>query len=122
VMAAYGLPKDAPDEQAARRAAVQAATRYAIEVPLKVMEAALASMTVIAKMTEIGNPPSVSDAGVGALCARAAVRGAGLNVRINAAGLDDRAFVSQALGRADALEREAEEREREALALVARRM
>jgi glutamate formiminotransferase/formiminotetrahydrofolate cyclodeaminase len=86
------------------------------------MEAALASMTVIAKMTEIGNPPSVSDAGVGALCARAAVRGAGLNVRINAAGLDDRAFVSQALGRADAFEREAEEREREALALVARRM
>ena len=64
--------------------AIQEATKYAIEIPFKVMQNAYASMEVIKAMAETGNPNSVSDAGVGALCARAAVMGAFMNVRINA--------------------------------------
>ncbi len=118
VLAAFGLPKEAEEERVARTQAIQDATRGAIEVPLRVMEVSVAAMEVIAKMAEIGNPNSVSDAGVGALCACAAVRGAGLNVRINAPGLKDRGYVVDAIARAEALERQALERERETLALV----
>ena len=75
-MDAFGLPKGSADEKAARKRAIQAATRYAAEVPLLVMKSALASMDVIRAMAEIGNPSSVSDAGVGALAARSAVLGA----------------------------------------------
>jgi glutamate formiminotransferase/formiminotetrahydrofolate cyclodeaminase len=120
VLAAFGLPKQTEQERAARSQAIQDATRGAIEVPLRVMEAAVAAMDVIVKMAEIGNPNSVSDAGVGALCACAAVRGAGLNVRINMPGLADRAYATAALARAEDLERQALERERETLALVLR--
>ena len=118
VLAAFGLPKETEGERAVRTQAIQDATRGAIAVPLRVMEVAVAAMEVIAKMAEIGNPNSVSDAGVGALCACAAVRGAGLNVRINASGLKDRGYGADALVRAEALERQALERERETLALV----
>jgi glutamate formiminotransferase/formiminotetrahydrofolate cyclodeaminase len=120
VLAAFGLPKETPDERAARARAIQDATHGAIEVPLRVMETAVAALDVIVKMTEIGNPNSVSDAGVGALCACAAVRGAGLNVRINSVALKDRAYAAEALARAEAFERQALERERDALALVAK--
>jgi glutamate formiminotransferase/formiminotetrahydrofolate cyclodeaminase len=82
------------------------------------METAVAAMDVILKMAEIGNPNSVSDAGVGALCACAAVRGAGLNVRINTPGLTDRAYAAAAVARAEAFEHQALERERETLVLV----
>jgi glutamate formiminotransferase/formiminotetrahydrofolate cyclodeaminase len=120
LMAAFGLPKASEAEKAARTAAIQAATRGAIEAPLRVMEVALGSMDVIEAMARDGMPSSISDAGVGALCARAAVRGAGLNARINAKGLQDAAARAAFLERADALERSAEARERAILELVAK--
>lgn len=94
IMAAFGLPNSNEKEKAGRKKAIQDATKYATEIPFKVMEASFKSMEVIRVMAEIGNPNSVSDAGVGALCARTAVYGAFLNVKINAAGLDDKEFAS----------------------------
>lgn len=118
LLAAFGLPKAAPDEQAERAQAIQEATRVAIEVPLKVMRAARRSMEVVKAMAEIGNPNSVSDAGVGALCARSAVLGAFLNVRINLAGLEDKKFAEQALAEGQRLVEEAQALEAEILAVV----
>ncbi len=106
VLAAHRIPAAGEDEAAARHEAIEAATRHATEVPLQVMETALASFEVLAAMAEQGLDSSVSDAGVGALLAAAAVRGAGLNVRINAAGLADG---TPFLVRADGLEVEAAE-------------
>jgi glutamate formiminotransferase/formiminotetrahydrofolate cyclodeaminase len=117
IMEAFGLPKESPDEKTRRRQAIQEATRYAAEVPFRVMSLCCESMQVIKTMAEIGNPHSISDAGVGALAARAGVRGAWLNVKINAAGLDDRAFVEQILRDSEALAAQAEQLEREILAL-----
>ncbi|MBC7934657.1 MAG: glutamate formimidoyltransferase [Rhizobacter sp.] len=93
IMDAFGLPKATDAEKAARKQAIQEATKFAIEIPFKVMEASFAGMEIIKAMAETGNPNSVSDAGVGALCARTAVMGAFMNVRINAAGYDDAAYV-----------------------------
>ncbi|HEX9795126.1 MAG TPA: glutamate formimidoyltransferase [Planctomycetota bacterium] len=118
VMAAWRLPEDSAAEKAAKQETVQAATRVAIETPLRVMEVALASMAVCRAMAETGLAASVSDAGVGALCARAAVRGAHLNVRINAPGLDDAAARTALLDRARELEALAETEEAAILALV----
>lgn len=118
VMAASGLPKGSDAEQAERIQAIQAATRGAIEIPLRVMEVALDSMAVMKAMAEVGNPNSVSDAGVGALCARAAVRGAYLNVRINAGDLKDKVFVQDVLSRGQKMLEQAEAQEREILAIV----
>ena len=95
IMDAFGLPKATDEEKKSRKAAIQDATKYAIEVPFKVMQLSYESFEVIRAMAEIGNPNSASDAGVGALCARAAVYGAYLNVRINASGLDDKAFAEE---------------------------
>jgi glutamate formiminotransferase/formiminotetrahydrofolate cyclodeaminase len=89
IMASFALPKSSDVEKQQRTDAIEAATRQAIEVPLRVMEVSLVSMEVIHAMAEIGNPASASDAGVGALCARSAVMGAYLNVRINAQSLSD---------------------------------
>jgi glutamate formiminotransferase/formiminotetrahydrofolate cyclodeaminase len=104
VMAALGMPKGSGQEKAARRQALQDATRYATEIPLKVMKRTFDSFEVIKAMAETGNPNSVSDAGVGALAARSAVLGAFLNVRINAAGLEDKEFTSRVLAEGHALE------------------
>ncbi len=97
IMDAFGLPKATDDEKAARTAAIQQATRFAIEVPFRVMKRSFECMTIIKAMAETGNPNSVSDAGVGALAARSAVMGAFLNVKINASGLHDKAFVEEVL-------------------------
>jgi glutamate formiminotransferase/formiminotetrahydrofolate cyclodeaminase len=118
VMAAFGLPKGTAEEKAARSVAIQAATRRAIDVPLQVMEVALASMVEIRKMAEIGNPASVSDAGVGALCARSAVLGAHLNVKINCASLKDAAAAAELRERAAGIERKAIAEEAAILAIV----
>ncbi len=118
IMAAFGLPKGTEAEQAARQAAIQAATRGAIEVPLAVMEESLACMDVCKGMAEIGMESSISDAGVGALCARAAVRGAGLNVRINVKDLEDAAARETFLARCAELETRAEALEAEILTQV----
>jgi glutamate formiminotransferase / formiminotetrahydrofolate cyclodeaminase len=122
VLAAMGLPRDTPEEQTARAEAMQAATRGAIEVPLRVMELATDAMAVARHMVAEGLPSSVSDAGVGILCARAAVRGAGLNVRTNLRDITDEAWRREVAGRAADLDRRAAAIEDETLALVERRL
>jgi len=92
VMDAFALPKEAAEEKAARAAAIEQTTKYAAEVPLKVMETASKSYDLLAEMAERGNPASVSDVGVGALATRACIEGAALNVRINLAQLKDEKF------------------------------
>lgn len=118
IMDAFGLPKSNDEEKKARSKAIQQATKYAIEIPFKVMTLAYESMEVINAMAEIGNPNSVSDAGVGALCARAAVRGAFLNVKINAASYSDKNFVSEIISKGEKIEADATEREAEILKAV----
>ncbi len=118
IMAAFGLPNASPEEKAARKAAVQAATRQAIEVPYRVMQWSLESFSLLRQMAEQGNPNSVSDAGVGALCARAAVHGALLNVKINAAGLDDKGYARAVVVAGDEMAAEADRLEGEILAVV----
>ena len=118
VLAALALPKGTAAEKAARTAAIQAATRTAIEVPFRVMQLSAAALPLAVAMAEQGNPNSVSDAGVGALCARAAVRGAYLNVRINAKGLADRNYVRQVIRKGAAIEKKALALEQKALASV----
>lgn len=104
IMMAFGLPKSTDAEKAARTKAIQEATKFAIEIPFKVMQSAYGSMEVIKAMAETGNPNSVSDAGVGALCARTSVIGAFMNVRINAAGYADKEFVAEILRRGREIE------------------
>jgi glutamate formiminotransferase/formiminotetrahydrofolate cyclodeaminase len=103
-MTAFGLPKSTEEEKAFRSKAIQDATKFAIEIPFKVMENSYASMEVIKAMAETGNPNSVSDAGVGALCARTAVMGAFMNVRINASSYYDKVFVNEILARGKEIE------------------
>ena len=122
IMNAFGLPKSNPEETAARSQAIQDATKQAMEVPFRVMELSLQSMEVIKAMAETGNPNSVTDAGVGALCARTAVLGAYLNVRINATGLKDRAFADDLLQRGQQMVAQAQQQEQEILALVESKM
>ncbi|HSN60348.1 MAG TPA: cyclodeaminase/cyclohydrolase family protein, partial [Ferruginibacter sp.] len=104
IMEAFALPKSTAEEKSTRSLAIQAATRYAIEIPFKVMQAAYAGMEMIKAMAQTGNPNSVSDAGVGALCARSAVMGAFMNVRINAAGCNDKEFVNDIITKGKAME------------------
>ena len=94
IMSAFGLSKSNEEEKKVRTQAIQEATKFAIEVPFKVMQLAYESMSVIKAMAEVGNPNSISDAGVGALCARTAVMGAFMNVRINAKDFADKSFVA----------------------------
>jgi len=118
IMHAFGLPKGNEEEKKYRAKAIQDATRYAIDVPFKVMETAYASMEVIKAMAETGNPNSVSDAGVGALCVRSAVMGAFMNVRINAAGFEDKNFVNDIVTRGKQLEEKTIALEKEILDVV----
>jgi len=118
VMAAFGLPKATEEEKTARRAAIQDATKGATLVPFRVMEAALGSMSLIKSMTETGQESSISDAGVGALCARTAVMGAYLNVKINTATITDKAFAADLVSRGAEIERQAQALEAEILAIV----
>ena len=118
IMNAFGLPKGSDEEKKARTEAIQAATQYAIEVPFKVMELSYASFEIIRAMTEQGNPNSVTDAGVGALCARAAVIGAFMNVRINSSGLNDKEYVNRLMARGKMLEQKAKEEEAAILKIV----
>lgn len=103
IMEAFRLPKDSEADKAKRAAAIQAATKFAIETPFKVMETAFNSMEVMEAMADFGNPNSVTDAGVGALCARTAVIGAFLNVKINCGDCEDKAFVEEILTKGQAL-------------------
>jgi glutamate formiminotransferase/formiminotetrahydrofolate cyclodeaminase len=118
VLEAYRLPQATDEEQEERLIAIQEATREAVRVPHRVMESALGSMDVIHAMAEKGNPSSLSDAGVAAVCARSAVLGAFLNVRINVRDLDDPSFVEELLQQGEAIQREAIRREAEILETV----
>ncbi len=118
IMAALGMPKATEDEKAARREALQAATLYATQVPLRTMKAAYAAFDLLESMARHGNPASVSDAGVGALAAEAGVQGAGLNVRINAAGLRDRAVADALVAEAGDIAAKAAARRAEILDIV----
>lgn len=120
VMKALAMPRSSDAEKTARREARAAANRVATEVPLRVMRAALAAMEVIQAMAETGNPNSISDAGVGALCARAAVAGAWLNVRINLSGNHDPEFVTRISAEGTAMDHQARLLETEILANVER--
>ena len=117
-MQAFGLPKGTAEEKAARTQAIQDATKYAIEIPFKVMETAYESMAAKKAMVIEGNSNSVTDAGVGALCARAAVIGAFMNVRINATGYNDKIFVTGIIAKGKAIEDKTIALETEILALV----
>jgi glutamate formiminotransferase/formiminotetrahydrofolate cyclodeaminase len=118
IMNAFSLPKGTDAEKKARTEGIQSATRYATEIPFQVMQVAFASMEVIKAMAETGNPNSVTDAGVGALCARSAVMGAFLNVKINAAGLTDKAFSADIIAKGKQIEELTQKLETEILSLV----
>lgn len=108
IIDAFGLPKLTDKEKLARKKEIQNATRYATEVPYKVMETAFKGFELIQYMVEHGNPNSVTDGAVGALAIRSCIKGAFLNVRINASGLDDKSFVDSIVKKGSLLENEAE--------------
>lgn len=118
IMAVFAMPKGTAEEKAARAKAMQDATLYATQVPLQTMKASFATFEIIRAMAVEGNPNSVSDAGVGALAARAAVLGAGLNVKINAAGLKDRTVADALVAEANQLIADACREEAEILEIV----
>lgn len=118
IMDVFSMPKGTEEEKAARAEAMEKATLYASRVPLKTMQTAMEAMPMALAMARIGNPASASDAGVGAIAALAAVRGAHLNVRINAAGLKDRALAAELTDEAARIEAEAVAAEAEVLAEV----
>ncbi|MBL7827090.1 MAG: glutamate formimidoyltransferase [Saprospiraceae bacterium] len=118
IMAAFGMPNTTPEEKSARKAAIQSATKTAIEVPLKVMRLALESMPLIRDMVVEGNPNSVTDAGVGALCARTAAYGAYLNVKVNVSGLTDKTFAEQAVKESEEILQKVLSMEAEIIGLV----
>ncbi|MBB5397889.1 glutamate formimidoyltransferase [Mucilaginibacter sp. AK015] len=118
IMEAFSLPKGNEEEKAVRDQAIQDATRYAIEIPFKVMQTSFESLTLIKAMVETGNPNSVTDAGVAALCVRSAVMGAFMNVKINASGYKDGTFVEDILTRGEDIEQKTIAAEAEIIALV----
>ena len=118
IMQAFSLPKSTEEEKTLRSDAIQAATKKAIEIPFSVMQLSYESMELIEAMATIGNPNSVSDAGVGALCARSAVLGAYMNVRINAASLKDKSFVEDVLSKGKVIEQKTIEKEQQILKIV----
>lgn len=118
IMDALGLPKGNDAEKVARKAAIQAATIYATEVPFSTMQKCFEVLPICKAMTEIGNPNSVSDAGVGALAATAGVRGAFLNVIINASGIDDKEWAASIVAEADLLQENAMKAEVEIMTAV----
>jgi glutamate formiminotransferase / formiminotetrahydrofolate cyclodeaminase len=122
IMEAFGLPKGSDEEKKARLKAIQDASRYAMEIPFRVMKKAFESMEVMKAMALTGNPNSVSDAGVGALCAHTAVRGAFMNVRINAGGIDDKDFANMLIEDGLAIEKQAEIVEKEIVEIVDRKI
>ena len=116
IMDVFAMPKNTPEEKAARAEAMEKATLYATEVPLKTMKAAYRTFDILEAMVQKGNPASVTDAAVGALAARSAVLGAQLNVRINAAGLKDRTAAEALLSEAAKIADDAKKREESILA------
>jgi glutamate formiminotransferase/formiminotetrahydrofolate cyclodeaminase len=111
IMEAFGSPKGTEDEKKTRSAAIELASKYAMEIPLRTAEVALEAMDICWQMVNEGNPNSITDAGVGALCIRAAVLGAVMNVKINASGIKDKEFTANLIEKANHLESLANEME-----------
>jgi glutamate formiminotransferase/formiminotetrahydrofolate cyclodeaminase len=122
IMNAFGLPKDTAEEKAARKQAIQNATKYAVEIPFKTMEKAFEVFEIAEAMVQVGNPNSVTDAGVGALCARTAVYGAWMNVHINLSGIEDQNFKLEMTNKSNDLLTKANQKEQEIVALVQTKM
>ena len=118
IMDAFKLPKSTEEEKLNRLKAIQLATKKAIEIPLEVMETSFKSFEVIRKMAEIGNPNAITDVGVAAMCARTAVFGAYLNLKINCKSLDDKSFVKKVVKKGGELVKKANEFESEILDMV----
>ena len=118
IMAAFGLPKKTDADKQVRTDAIQAATLYAAQVPLQTMKESFRVFELCKAMAETGNPNSVSDAGVGALAARAAVLGAGMNVKINAGSLIDKEVSNKLIAEANDLIAKANAAESEIVAIV----
>ncbi|MEO6850244.1 MAG: glutamate formimidoyltransferase [Mucilaginibacter sp.] len=118
IMTSFNLPKSTEEEKTVRTQAIQEATKFAIEVPFKIMKTAYQSMEVIKAMAETGNPNSITDAGVAALCARTAVLGAFMNVKINASGYNDKAYTTGILNEGNALEKMTMDLETEIITIV----
>ena len=122
IMDAFSLPKKSDEEKSYRNKAIQDATKYAIEVPFKVMNLCFESMEVMKAMAEIGNPNSVSDAGVGAIAALAGVKGAFLNIKINAGGLEDKTFVEEIVSKGKDVQEKAVKLQKEILDIVEKKI
>lgn len=122
IMNAFALPKNTDAEKKARTQAIQEATKIAIEVPLQTMQLAFAGFEIVEAMIEKGNPNSITDAAVGALCVRTAVYGAWLNVKVNLSGFKDQTFVEATLQEADAILAATQAKEAALLALVKQRL
>ncbi len=118
IIAAFRMPADTDEQKAEQKKAIEQATKGAIMVPFRAMEKAYESMEVLEEMAKIGNPASVSDAGVGALCARTAVMGAYLNVKINCSDLEDRQFVNDILNKGATIQEKAIAKEQEIMKIV----
>lgn len=118
IMAAFGMPKKTDEDKAARSESIQAATLYATQIPLQTMKASFGAFEICKAMAEEGNPNSVSDAGVGALAARAAVIGAGLNVKINAASLKDKEKAEALVAEAEQIVAKANAEEKNIMSIV----
>jgi len=112
IMDSFGLPKSTDEEKKQRSKAIEEATKYAIEIPMQTARLALASMEVMEEMVNKGNPNSVTDAAVGALCARTAVLGACMNARINAASLKDKEYAEKVVSEVNAIEKQVDTTER----------
>ena len=117
-MAAFGMPKNTEEDKRLRSEAIQSATLFAAQVPLETMKTSFKAFEICKAMAETGNPNSVSDAGVGALAARAAVLGAGLNVKINASSLKDKLVADGLVAEAEKLMKDADAAEREIMTIV----
>ncbi len=122
IMEAFGMSKTSQQEKQTRHQAIQDATRYAIEIPFRVMQKSYEAMHVIEAMVEKGNPNSITDAAVGALCARTAVIGAYLNVKVNVMDLEDKAFVKDILEQGAEIEQQAREKETQIVKIVMDRL
>lgn len=122
IMEAFKLPKETPEEMAIRKNAVQLATKNAIDIPFRVMQLSYDSLEVIEKMADTGNPNSVTDAGVGALCAATAVSGAYLNVLVNASSFQEKETIKQLLDQAAELEIKAKNRCEKIQSLVRKKL
>ena len=122
IMAAFGMPKNTEEDKRLRSEAIQSATLFAAQVPLETMKTSFKAFEICRAMAETGNPNSVSDAGVGALAARAAVLGAGLNVKINASSLKDKTTAEALIAEAEKLMKDACEAEKEIMDIVEKKI